>query len=288
MENKCYLCPNMCGVNRAEEKGRCNSSDKMKIAKFYPHMFEEPVLSGTKGSGTIFFTGCGLRCVFCQNYIVSRNETGKEITPRELTDIFKKLEDTGVHNINLVTPTHFVPQIAEAFKIYRPQIPVIYNTHSYETVDTLRIIDEFVDIYLPDMKFHSPEISFRYTGERNYFETASKAIEFMMKSKKKKIGEDGLMKQGVIVRHMIMPLCVEDSIEILKWFKKSAVNGAAIALMAQYTPFGNIENYPELKRTITKREYDRVYGALLDLGISDYYAQELKSASESFIPKWDF
>ena len=251
-------------------------------------MFEEPPISGKNGSGTIFFTGCSLRCVFCQNYSLSRSERGKEITPKELADIFKKLENAGVHNINLVTPTHFVPEIAEAFSIYRPKIPVVYNTHSYETIKALEIIDPFVDIYLPDLKFFSPELSLRYTGREDYFEAASNAIKFMMSSKKANFSEDGMMKSGVIVRHMIMPLGVSDSKKILRWFAENRRGGAYISLMAQYTPFGNVDKYPELKRPITAGEYERVYEELLNLGITDYFAQELRSSSESFIPDWDF
>ncbi len=260
----------------------------MRIAKFYSHKFEEPPISGTNGSGTIFFTGCSLKCVFCQNYELSRSKRGKEISPAELADIFKKLEDSGVHNVNLVTPTHFVKEIAKAFDIYRPKIPVVYNTHSYETPKALEIIDPYVDVYLPDLKFFSPDVSERYTGKRDYFSVASKAVEFMMNSKKTVFDENGMMKSGVTVRHMIMPLCVPDSKKILKWFSENQKNGAYISLMAQYTPFGEKDKYPELKRPVTKAEYERVYEELLRLGIENYFAQELRAASESFIPDWDF
>ena len=210
------------------------------------------------------------------------------ITASELANIFKELESMGAHNINLVTPAHFVYQIAEAFKIYRPKIPVVYNTHSYEKLETLKIIDPYVDIYLPDLKFFSPELSKRYTEKSDYFEVATKAIEFMMQSKKTQFFDDGLLKSGVVVRHMIMPLGVKDSKSILEWFAKNKDGGAYISLMGQYTPFGDKHLYPELCRTITKGEYQRVYEHLLALGITDYFVQELGSASESFIPKWDF
>lgn len=287
-ETECGLCPLNCKTNRAEKAGACGEKNVMRIAKFYPHMFEEPPISGKNGSGTIFFTGCSLRCAFCQNYSLSRSERGREITPRELADIFKKLEDAGVHNVNLVTPTHFVPEIAEAFEIYRPKIPVVYNTHSYETPKTLEIIDPYVDIYLPDLKFYSPGISKRYTGKADYFSVAEKAITFMMNSKKTDFFENGMMKSGVVVRHMIMPLCVPDSKKLLGWFAANRKNGAYISLMAQYTPFGNVDGFPELKRPITAKEYERVYEELLRLGITEYFAQELHSSSESFIPDWDF
>ena len=289
MSNLCNICPNRCNADRVGGKtGVCGVTSDIKIAKYYLHPFEEPVISGEKGSGTIFFTGCALRCVFCQNYELSLSKTGKEISPLELANIFKELENMGAHNINLVTPAHFTKQIVEAFKIYRPKVPVVYNTHSYEKLETLKLIDPFVDIYLPDLKFFSPELSKRYTGREDYFEVATRAIEFMLSSKKTVLSPDGLLKQGVVVRHMIMPLGVKDSKAILDWFSDRRKNGAYLSLMGQYTPFGDNRLYPELKRTITAKEYQRVYEHLLSLGISDYFIQELGSASESFIPKWDF
>ena len=288
MSDKCYLCPIGCGAERDEKTGYCGETNKLRIAKYYLHKFEEPVINGKNGSGTVFFCGCSLKCVFCQNYTLSRSETGKEITPKELAEIFKILENMGATNINLVTPTHFAPQIAEAFEIYRPNIPVVYNTHSYEPIKTLEILQKYVDIYLPDLKFYSPDISERYTGKRNYFSVASEAISYMASIKKTEFAQDGTMKSGVIVRHMVMPLCVEDSKKIVSWFAENLANKAYFSLMAQYTPFGNIEKYPELKRHITSREYERVYEEVLNNGIENYFAQELGSAKESFIPKWDF
>ncbi len=288
MSENCKLCPIECGANRETSIGYCGQSNKMKIAKYYLHTFEEPPISGKNGSGTVFFCGCSMQCVFCQNYELSRSKTGKEITPLELAEIFKELENMGAHNINLVTPSHFVKEIVKAFEIYRPKVPIVYNTHSYEKVETLALINPYVDIYLPDLKFFSPELSKRYTGKSDYFDLATKAISFMMNSKKTVFGEDGMLKQGVVVRHMIMPLGVKDSKSLLDWFALNKQNGAFISLMGQYTPFGECDKYPELKRPITKREYQRVYEHLLSLGITDYFAQELGSASESFIPKWDW
>lgn len=288
MQKGCNICPIGCNADRTLSVGYCGQSNKIKIAKYYLHTFEEPPISGKNGSGTVFFCGCSLKCVFCQNYDLSRSKTGKEIATGELVEIFKKLEDMGAHNVNLVTPSHFTLQIVEALEKYKPSIPLVYNTHSYEKLETLSLIDPYVDIYLPDLKFFSPELSFRYTGKRDYFEAASKAIEFMMGSKKTEISSDGLMKSGVIVRHMIMPLGGKDSRLLLDWFAKNKKNGVYLSLMGQYTPFGEFENFPELKRSITKQEYERVYEHLLSLGITEYFAQELGSASESFIPKWDF
>lgn len=287
MKNNCVLCPVRCGADRDSSVGYCGEKNKMRIAKYYLHQFEEPVITGKNGSGTVFFCGCSLKCVFCQNYPLSRSETGKEISPEELAEIFKALEDAGATNINLVTPTHFAPLIRDAYKIYRPKIPTVYNTHSYEPVETLKILEDCIDIYLPDLKFFSPDISYRYTKKRDYFKVAAKAIKYMMSAKKTTI-DNGVMQSGVIVRHMIMPLCVEDSKSIVRWFADNKENGAYFSLMAQYTPYGNVKDYPELNRPITAREYERVYEELLSAGITVYFIQELRSSSESFIPKWDF
>lgn len=288
MSDKCELCPVNCGADRNVKAGYCGEKNAMRIAKYYLHKYEEPVICGGNGSGTVFFCGCSLKCVFCQNYALSRSQTGKEVTPRELADIFKQLEDMGACNVNLVTPTHFTGEIIKAFEIYKPKVPVIYNTHSYEKIETLKLIDPYIDVYLPDLKFFAPERAKRYTGKSDYFEVASRAIEFMMNSKKTVFDENGQMTSGVIVRHLILPLGVSDSENIVEWFAKNKKNGAYLSLMAQYTPFGNVDNFPELKRKITAREYERVYEKMLSLGISEYFIQEEESASESFIPSWDF
>ena len=225
--------------------------------------------------------------MFCQNYELSRSTRGKQITPQDLADIFKQLEDNGAHNINLVNPTHFLSQIEKAVEIYKPKIPIVYNTHGYENINSLEIANNFVDIYLPDLKFFSPLLSKRYTKIDNYFEVAQNAIKFMMQSKPTVI-DNGLMKSGVCVRHLILPLGAKDSAEIVKWFAKNAQNGAYLSLMSQYTPFGEIEKYPELKRTITKGEYDRVIATVFDEKIENCLIQERESATTKFIPKWDF
>lgn len=287
MSNFCSLCPNGCKIDKNNSKGACGTDGNVRIAKFYLHPFEEPMISGEKGSGTVFFCGCSLRCVFCQNYEVSRNLTGKVISTDELAQIFKNLEDMGASNINLVNPTHYADKILEAFKIYRPQVPVVYNTHGYERIEMLEETNEFVDVYLPDMKFFSPTLSKRYTNKENYFDIASKALEFMIKSKPLKFGEDGLLKQGVIVRHLVLPQATSDSKKVLDWFypfKESAI----INVMSQYTPFGEIDSFPELKRKITAREYDTVIDYAISLGIENMLYQDMKSASETYIPKWDF
>lgn len=284
----CNLCPNNCNVNRKNgEIGACGVDSNIKIAKYYLHPFEEPVISCKNGSGTVFFTGCSLKCVYCQNYDLSRNKRGKIITPNNLADIFKELESLGADNINLVTPTHYVDEIVKAFEIYRPNIPIIYNTHAYENIETLEKIDKYINVYLPDIKFYSSKTSLRYTGKENYFEVASKAVSYMMNAKKTVI-ENGKMTSGVIVRHLILPLNRNDSVEVLKWFKQNAKNNAYFSLMAQYTPYGDYEKYPELSRKITKKEYDYVFNALNELDITNAFIQQRDSASEKFIPVWDF
>lgn len=287
MNKFCSLCPNGCKIDKTKLKGVCGTDDDIRIAKFYLHSFEEPIISGTNGSGTVFFCGCSLKCVFCQNFELSRNLRGKIISVNELANIFKTLEDSGAHNINLVNPTHYSNKIIEALKIYRPKIPIVYNTHGYEKIDVLKKINDFVDVYLPDIKFFSPAVSKRYTGKENYFEVASKAIEFMANSKPFSLDENGLIKSGVVVRHLVLPQNTSDSKKILDWFS-NIKDKAYIDVMSQYTPFGEIENFPELKRKITKREYETVIDYALSLGIEKMFYQEQLSASEKYIPTWDY
>jgi putative pyruvate formate lyase activating enzyme len=274
-------------VDRSLYKGACGTLDTVRIAKYYLHKFEEPEISGVNGSGTVFFCGCSLKCVFCKNYELSRNTRGKIITPSNLVEIFKELEERGANNINLVTPSHYTNEIIKAFEIYTPKIPVVYNTHGYEDIETLKKIDKYISVYLPDLKFFSKEVSKRYTGLSDYFDVASKAVKFMMQSKKTVI-ENGIIKSGVIVRHLILPLSANDSVEIIKWFSENKENNPYFSLMAQYTPFGNIDNYPELKRKITKKEYQRALNAIENYNITDCFIQDLTSSKEEYIPSWDF
>lgn len=283
----CNLCPNDCGIDRTKKLGLCGVSDKVRIAKYYLHPFEEPVISGTNGSGTVFFCGCSLKCVFCQNYELSRNQRGKDITVNELANVFKELEDKGAHNINLVNPTHYSNKIIEALEIYKPNIPIVYNTHGYEKVEELEKINDYIDVYLPDIKYFSPAVSKRYTGKEDYFIKASKAIEFMVNKKPFTLGTDGILKSGVIVRHLVLPLGVADSKNILDWYS-NIKEKAYINLMSQYTPFGKIDNFKELQRPITKREYDSVIDYAISLGIENMYYQKQKSADTKYIPQWDY
>ncbi|MBQ7879729.1 MAG: radical SAM protein [Clostridia bacterium] len=281
----CRLCPVSCGANRLTGVGACGVSG-LHIAKYYLHPFEEPCISHKNGSGTIFFTGCNLRCPYCQNFEVSRAQRGKAITPQELADIFKRLEDTGADNISLVTPSHIAPYLAQAFYLYKPQIPVVYNTGGYDKTETLSFIDEYIDIYLPDLKFYSPALSKRYLGREDYFDVAEQALAFMARKPLKM--HDGKMLSGLIVRHLIMPLCTGDSKAIVKWFARNLDGKAYLSLMRQYTPFGDIEKFPELARPITAREYNAVVDEAVSLGIENLFLQEKQSASEKYIPKWDY
>ncbi len=284
---KCTLCPVECGADRVRGVGACGVGG-LRIAKYYLHPFEEPCISFQKGSGTIFFSGCNLRCAFCQNYDVSRAKRGKEITPAELADIFKRLEDMGAENISLVTPSHFVAYLLPAFEIYKPKIPVVYNTGSYEKIDTLKRIDPYIDIYLPDLKFYSPALSKRYLGKENYFDIASEAVSFMANAKPLVMTDEGKMLSGCIVRHLVMPLCSGDSKSIIKWVANRLPDTTYLSLMSQYTPFGQIEGMPELSRRITAREYDAAVQTALDLGRTRLFLQERKSSGEAYIPQWDF
>ncbi len=285
--SRCTLCPVECGSNRLQTSGACGVSD-LRIAKYYLHPFEEPCISFQKGSGTVFFCGCNLRCPYCQNYEVSRAQRGKSITPRELANIFQELEDGGAENISLVTPSHYVLHILSAFDLYRPKIPVVYNCSGYEKIETLRLIDPFVDIYLPDLKFYSATLSERYLGKPDYFAVAEKAVRFMAE-KPFKMREDGKMLSGVIVRHLVMPLCSSDSKAVVKWFARELPQSVRLSLMSQYTPFGNIEKFPELNRKITAREYDSVVNEAFAQGLDErLFLQERNSSDEKYIPHWDF
>ena len=284
--SSCKACPLECGANRLNGVGRCGV-EGLKIAKYYLHPFEEPCISFQNGSGTIFFCGCNLQCAFCQNYEVSRAKRGKSVTPQELADIFKELEDKGADNISLVTPTHVSPYLLKAFELYQPNVPVVYNSGGYEKIQTLQRLDPFIDIYLPDLKFFSPALSKRYTGREDYFERASEAILFMAK-KPTVFSKQGKMLSGLIVRHLVMPLCSDDSVKIVKWFFENLPNTAYLSLMSQYTPFGETQKYPELARRITKREYEKVLSMAQELGIQNLFIQERNSSGETYIPSWDF
>ncbi len=281
MGEKCTLCPVECGQDREKRRGYCGADNAISVAKYGLHPFEEPCISFRNGSGTVFFTGCSLRCVFCQNFELSRARVTREVSVRELAGIFQALEEQGAENINLVTAAHYVPQLIQAFSLYRPKIPVVYNTHAYEKIDALRAIDRYIDVWLPDMKYFSPKISLRYTGREDYFERASRAVALM--AQRKNDVRDGKMYTGCIVRHLVLPLCASDSVQIVNWFA-SLRSDAYFSLMGQYTPCGEIGKFPELQRRITPREYKKVRDALFASGIKNIFLQELGAADEKFIP----
>ncbi len=281
MAQECRLCPLECGADRQSAEGACGAKSALLVAKYGLHPYEEPCISFKNGSGTVFFSGCALRCAFCQNFELSRAKRGKEVTPEALADIFRELEERGAENINLVTASHFVPQLLQTFALYRPKIPVVYNTHSYEKLEALRALDKYIDVYLPDLKFVSPKIAERYTGKADYFEYASRAVAFM--AGRAAEFEGGKMVRGCIVRHLVLPLCTDDSVAAVHWFA-GLHSPAYFSLMGQYTPCGDIGGLPELQRRITPREYKKVLNAALDAGIDNLFAQELNAADEAFIP----
>jgi putative pyruvate formate lyase activating enzyme len=275
----------MCGADRDTHSGFCGVQG-IKIAKYYLHPFEEPPISFKNGSGCVFFCGCSLRCVFCQNYPLSRNERGKVISKEELADIFRQLEDMGAENINLVNPTHYLRDIMGAIEIYKPKIPIVYNTHGYERVEMLKEADSFVDIWLTDLKFMDNALSARYTAVKNYADYALPAVKFMAQ-KPLVMRDDGKMLSGCIVRHLILPLAAYDSENVVK-FVSTLGGDVVFSLMSQYTPFGQIENFKELQRKITTREYKKVLSAVEEYGLKNVFLQDRVSADENFIPKWDY
>lgn len=281
---KCFRCPISCGTDRAANSGACGVQG-LRIAKYYLHPFEEPPVSYKNGSGCIFFCGCSLKCVFCQNFELSRNTRGKNISVEELADIFRQLEVMGAENINLVNPTHYLRDVAAAISIYRPKIPIVYNTHGYENIADLKEADKFVDIWLTDLKFIDPLLSKRYTSREDYAEFALPAVEFM--AKKQLNMQDGKMLSGCIVRHLILPMAAYDSVNIVK-FVSNLPKSVYFSLMSQYTPFGDIDKFKELQRHITRREYQRVLDAVEECGLENVYLQDFSSAKTDFIPKWDW
>ncbi len=282
---ECKLCPVACGADRRKNVGRCGVKG-LKIAKYYLHPFEEPPISFSKGSGCVFFCGCSLKCVFCQNFELSRSLRGKEISVRELADIFKRLEDMGADNINLVTPTHYTDKIAQAFALYKPAIPIVYNTHGYETEENLLLADTFTDIYLPDLKFADPYLAERYTGRKDYPAVAFEAVGHMAQ-KEAKFDKDGKMLSGCIVRHLILPLAAYDSVKVAE-FVATLPKSVYFSLMSQYTPCGDISRFPELSRKITDREYKSVLSAVERCGLTNVFLQDRSSADGQYIPEWDF
>lgn len=286
----CNLCPRKCNACRTEHQGNgfCGAGTLPVIARVAPHFGEEPCISGTKGSGTVFFSGCTLKCVFCQNYEISDGHKGRAVTPKELADCYKRLEQQGVHNINLVTADHYVTAVAESLDIYKPSIPVVYNCSGYTSPKTLSILDGLVDIYLPDFKYSDDALAIKYSSAPNYVNTASAAIkEMIFQVGTPQFDSDGMMQKGVIVRHLILPSHTKNSLGVLDIIKRSYDKQVLVSLMCQYVPVNKAHDFPKINRTITRREYDKVKSALFALGL-DGFTQDLTSASTDFIPDWDF
>ncbi len=287
--SKCNLCPRNCGVNRHETVGVCGAGDKIKLAYYSLHQWEEPVISGINGSGTVFFSHCNLKCIFCQNKKISTGGYGKVISNERLKEIFLELQEKGAHNINLVTPTPFVPLIADVLQEIKGKeltIPVVYNTSSYENVETIKIMNGLVDIYLADLKYYSNELGLKYSRCNNYFEVASKAIDEMVKQVGTFEIVDDLMRKGVIVRVLILPGHIEDSKRIIKYLYDKYHDEVIISIMNQYTPIEKLE-YDNLNRKVTDDEYDEVVNYAYDLGVRMAFIQEGETQSESFIPDFD-
>lgn len=289
----CTLCPRMCHADRRSSSGFCGCSSTLKAARAALHMWEEPCISGTRGSGTVFFTGCTLRCCFCQNFQLSHQNLGKALSARKLADIFLSLQAKGAHNINLVTPTQFLPHILEALDLARPglNIPVVYNCGGYERVETIDSLKGYVDIYLPDLKYLSPELSKNYSQAPDYFKAASKAVlQMIQQAGPPQIEEEtGLMKKGVIIRHMVLPGAKEDSIALLRWMASHLPDGQyLVSLLSQYTPFYQSDIHPEINRRITTYEYQKVVEEAIRLGLTRGYMQEKSSAKEEYTPSFHF
>jgi putative pyruvate formate lyase activating enzyme len=290
LEN-CKLCPRNCGVNRINgEFGFCGATDKLKVARASLHMWEEPCISGENGSGTVFFSHCSLKCIFCQNNNISQNNFGKEITIERLAEIFIELQNKKANNINLVTPTHYVPQIIEAIKIARKNgliIPIVYNSSGYENVETIRLLNGYIDIYLPDFKYYDNSLAVKLSNTPDYFSKALACIDEMVSQVRENIfDENGIMQKGIIIRHLILPGHTIDSKKIIKELLDKYKNKVYISLMSQYTPIKSLP-YNELNRKLSKTEYNRVVDYAINLGLTNGFTQDGESAKESFIPNFN-
>ena len=296
MENlleKCCICPHQCKVNRLTKKqGRCKAGDKVKIALYSVHKFEEPCISGENGSGTVFFSNCNLQCQFCQNYEISQLGKGKEITTQQLADILLEQQKRNVENINLVTPTSYVPQIIEALKIAKENglvLPIVYNTNGYETVETIKLLNGYVDIYLPDLKYADNNLAKELSNINQYFEIATNAIKEMYKQVGAPIfNERGIMQKGLIIRHLVLPNYIENTKRVLKWIQSNLPQEVYVSIMAQYFPTYRAKENEKINRKLTKEEWEQVLEYLEELGIEKGYTQELGEHEEEYVPKWEY
>lgn len=282
----CSICPRHCNVDRSVNLGFCQSPDNFRVARAALHFWEEPCISGKEGSGTVFFSGCNLKCVFCQNNEISAENKGVEISDDKLISIFENLISQGANNINLVNPTHYAKRLAKVLSRWKSPVPIVYNSSGYEEVETLKALDGLIDIYLPDLKYIRAEKAMRYSKAADYFEKASAALLEMRRQVDDKFDGD-IMKSGMIIRHLILPQNTNSSIAVLDFIKSNFPN-TFVSLMAQYTPCGDLSEFPEINRKITKREYEKVVNYAFDNSFDKLFIQELSSADKSFIPKFDF
>lgn len=291
-ENICNQCPRKCGVDRSDKFGFCGVPAGIKVAKAFPHMWEEPCVSGKMGSGAIFFSGCNLKCVYCQNFDISQKNFGKVISIHRLQDIIIELQDKGVHNINLVNPSHYTEAIRQVLADLKLQdklaVPVVYNTNGYETVDTLETLEGLVNIYLPDMKYSSGKVAEKYSRAIDYPEVSKKAvIEMYNQVGSPVFDSEGIIQRGLIIRHLILPGHVTESINILNWISDNLPKSVYVSLMSQYTPYYAAEQHPEINRPITRYEYEKVVNHLYKLGLENGYIQERQSADIQYIPEFN-
>ena len=282
----CSICPRHCNVDRSVNLGFCQSPDNFRVARAALHFWEEPCISGKEGSGTVFFSGCNLKCVFCQNNEISAENKGVEISDDKLISISENLISQGANNINLVNPTHYAKRLAKVLGRWKSPVPIVYNSSGYEEVETLKALDGLIDIYLPDLKYIRAEKAMRYSKAADYFEKASVALLEMRRQVEDKFDGD-IMKSGMIIRHLILPQNTNSSIAVLDFIKSNFPN-TFVSLMAQYTPCGDLSEFPEINRKITKREYEKVVNYAFDNSFDKLFIQELSSADKSFIPKFDF
>ena len=285
----CDICPRKCGAIRTEHvgKGFCGVGTLPVVARIAPHFGEEPCISGTRGSGAVFFSGCTMRCKYCQNYEISARQKGITLTPEQLARCYRALEDEGVHNINLVTADHFAPAVAESLKIYKPSVPVVYNCSGYESPRILGLLDGLVDIYLVDFKYGSDKPAEKLSSTPNYVNTVRAAVkEMIFQVGEPQFDDEKMMKKGVIIRQLILPAHTKNSIEVLNIISREFGSQVLVSLMCQYTPWGEVRQDPKLGRKLTKREYDKVKRVLYSLGL-DGFTQDMSSAAEEYIPDWN-
>lgn len=292
MSEPCNQCPRHCDANRNNDLGFCGVPEVPKVAKAFLHMWEEPCISGSMGSGSVFFSGCNLKCIYCQNYDISQNNIGKVISIERLQEIFVELITKGAHNINLVNPTHYAGAIRQALITLKLQnkltVPVVYNTNSYETIAALKSVEGLVDVYLPDIKYFSEKTSFKYSNAQDYPEVSKQAIIEMYKQVGTPVFDEvGLIRRGLIIRHLILPGHIKESINVLNWISENFPKSVYVSLMSQYTPFYDADKYPEINRPITRNEYEKVVNHLYRLGLENGYIQDRKSADIEYIPDFN-